>query len=330
MLPWRAPRPAPVAVTPAPPPRPAEPLLTSLVHLAFLLVAVVVVLSAYLRLSTFGLGCAPWPQCYGELGEALAAGEQAGTLVPGHWAGLAHRFIASLLGLVVLALALRALRRPGPVTRWAPWSLLALTVFLAWLGYSTPSPQYPIVALANLAGGFAMLGLLAWMSARLQPPPGQGVGLAAGALGLLGLQVLLGAWVSANFAATACDGWLACGGRWLPAAHWGAAFDPARALSIHAGRVLPGPEQALQLALHRYGGWLVALVLAATGAAALKAGRRAAGWSLLAGGVLEVALAYTALAVRLPVALVVAHNALAAYLVVVLVRLLPLRHEGGP
>lgn len=311
-------------MTPSPGDRHAA-LMATLVHLALVLVAGVVVLSSYLRLSTFGLGCAPWPACYGELEAALAAGERAGSLVPGHWAGLVHRLTASLLGLLVVAMALAALRRPTPATRWAPWLLLGLTLFLAWLGYSTPSPRHPIVALANLAGGFVMLGLLVWMSARLQPPSRAGPALAGLGLGVLAVQVLLGAWVSANFAATACDHWLTCGGRWLPDADWAAAFDPARVLDMQGGRVQAGPAQALQLALHRFGGWLTAAVLGAAGLAAHRTGRPLAGWSLIIGALGELALGYTALAVRLPVALVVAHNALAAWLLAVLVRLLPTR-----
>ena len=43
-----------------------SPLFTRLVYVAFGLMAVVLMLSAYLRLSGAGFGCADWPACYGQ------------------------------------------------------------------------------------------------------------------------------------------------------------------------------------------------------------------------------------------------------------------------
>ncbi len=70
-------------------------LYTLLVFVSIILVLIVVILSAWLRLSGSGLGCAEWPSCYAliktETGgaEALAAAH----LVP-PWATLTHRLVA--------------------------------------------------------------------------------------------------------------------------------------------------------------------------------------------------------------------------------------------
>ena len=85
---------------------------------SLLLVIVLVSLSAYLRLSHSGIGCADWPACYGLIGNAsdsvptvestlerLATETQQAS----SWATPAHRLIASALGLAVLAMALIAI-----------------------------------------------------------------------------------------------------------------------------------------------------------------------------------------------------------------------------
>ena len=122
-------------------------LFTSLVFLALLLTFAAVILSAYLRLESIGLGCADWPGCFGHITQAQPTG-----LVPTSPAGAVHRFTASLLGVVVLVITLMALsgRRPAGVGVLAPLLVFAFTVFLSVLGYSTPSPDLPVVTLGNL------------------------------------------------------------------------------------------------------------------------------------------------------------------------------------
>ena len=76
-----------------------------------ILILAAVLLSAYLRLESIGLGCEDWPGCFGQMPEARDHG-----LVPHSPAGAVHRFTASLLGLIVVAftfLALRGRRPPG-------------------------------------------------------------------------------------------------------------------------------------------------------------------------------------------------------------------------
>src|SRR5689334_1627886 len=69
------------------------------------LVLVVIVSSAYLRLSDAGLSCSDWPACYGAMHHAAEAtsGERA--------ARLAHRFTATGVTAVLIALLTVALRQ---------------------------------------------------------------------------------------------------------------------------------------------------------------------------------------------------------------------------
>ena len=78
------------------------PAFGILVLLATGLMFVVIVLSAYIRLRHNGLGCAPWPDCYGDI--VAPASTPA-------WATITHRLVASALGVVILTLALIALLR---------------------------------------------------------------------------------------------------------------------------------------------------------------------------------------------------------------------------
>ena len=78
------------------------------------LVIVLVSLSAYLRLDHSGIGCEPWPSCYGNIGVAeseVTVSDAYERLLeeaqqPMSWARPLHRLVASVLGIAILALAL--------------------------------------------------------------------------------------------------------------------------------------------------------------------------------------------------------------------------------
>src|SRR5262245_48702786 len=90
-------------------------VLRRLALAAMLLAFCVVVFGAYVRLSDAGLGCPDWPGCYGHVTPAAAEAANAGTAqAPLHvgkaWKEMIHRYGASTLGLVILAIAALALR----------------------------------------------------------------------------------------------------------------------------------------------------------------------------------------------------------------------------
>jgi heme a synthase len=292
------------------------------VLVALLLVLVLTTTSAYIRLSQAGLGCANWPACYGRAVRLPEAGQLLPGDTPLFWARALHRLAASAIGIIlVLIVFLGRQELQGMGARRAAWTVLALAGLLAVLGIVTPS-NLPAVTLGNLLGGMTMVALLWWLHQRGQGESG-GVGwmLLWLALAALALQFALGGMIGARHAALACITLPTCGGNWWPETTDWRLFNPFFGLpASDTGSAALAP---LVMA-HRYGAMLVAAILCALGAGAVRRGARAAslGWVLL--GMLGLQLLLGAVMVlanfRLPLALM--HNLGAALLLGTTVSLL--------
>jgi cytochrome c oxidase assembly protein subunit 15 len=274
---------------------------------------VVVVVGAYVRLSEAGLGCPDWPLCYGRAIPDAMDDARA-------WKEMGHRYLAGTLGILIFVLALAAWR-----TRQSPWlatAIAALVVFQATLGKWTVTLLLkPVIVVAHLAGGMAILGLLVWFfllqgssgTARPARLP------ALLALCVLSIQILLGGWVSANYAALACPDLPLCLGRALPPMDFANAFHVLRELGrTDTGELLP---QAALTAIH-WSHRMFALVVAGVVAwAALRAFKvsRPLGISIAVLLAVQFLLGVANVAFNLPLALAAAHNAGAAALLVSLV-----------
>lgn len=138
--------------------------------------AVVMLVGAWTRLVDAGLGCPDWPGCYGKLlvpdSELATLRHPDAPLEPFKaWVEMLHRYIASLLGLVVLsvvALGWSLRHRPS-----YPWrlSLMLLVVILlqgAFGAFTVTLKLWPQVVTLHLLGGLSVLLLFL---AAFAPPP---------------------------------------------------------------------------------------------------------------------------------------------------------------
>lgn len=304
-------------------------LLRLLAAVGVALVLVVIVSSAYLRLTQAGLSCPDWPACYGRVAQHP---EIVGTAQ--FAARLAHRLAASAVGLVLIALLLiAAARRP----RLKEQTALALAGLLVAVGLATIGAvmsetatriPLPAVTLANLAGGFALLALLSWLWLTTLPAPTpmppyhrRVKVLAAVALLALIVQVVLGALVSAKFAGLACPAFPLCGSD-VPSGALLENLDPFARLAVGAdGAIARPPALAALHWMHRVGAHVVLVCVAFLAVALIRSGTRARHLGMLIASlvVLQVALGATSILAHLPFAIVLAHNFVAALLLAALI-----------
>jgi heme a synthase len=240
---------------------------------------------------------------------------------------------ASLLAIAGEAiLLLAALRWSNVDLARASALTLAVIVFQALLGMWTVTWLLkPAVVMAHLLGGLLTFSLLTWIAWRATDVPIKlvdasrlrrllGIGLA-----LLAVQIALGGWVSANYAALACGtDFPKCVGLWWPPADFREGFVLWRGIGVdYEGGVLDGGSRIAIHFAHR----LMAVLV--TGHLLVVAWRlrRTPGmrnWALLLGGLLiaQVALGIANVKLALPLWTAVLHNAGAALLLFVLVSLL--------
>ena len=237
-----------------------------------------VVLSAYIRLAEVGIGCADWPDCYAQLSVAtekrgVTVLTDAGRDMAHYGARVAHRYIATALGLFVVLIVIISLRQGAARTSGVsiPLAILAVTVFLSLLGYYTPTRSNPLITMGNLLGGMVLLALLWWMMQRevaagqpvlTERPPGARF-LAWLGLLLITMQIVSGGWSSANYASANCPELLSCQKSAWTMAQMGEAFNPFRKIELKAtGQVVRSDNLAALSVAHRYLAILIAAYLA--------------------------------------------------------------------
>src|SRR4051812_2285761 len=132
----------------------------------------VVVLGGYTRLSNSGLGCPDWPGCFGHVAPTGAAEHYATDAdVRKAWVEMIHRYAASTLGLIILAIAVLSFlaRRERGVRVWYGVALLALVLFQGLLGALTVTWLLkPLIVTGHLLGGLTTFALLLWLWLSLQ------------------------------------------------------------------------------------------------------------------------------------------------------------------
>lgn len=305
---------------------------------ATVLTVLVVVLGAYTRLTHAGLGCPDWPGCYGFIGVPMSEHKQAiaearfpdaPVEVAKGWYEMIHRYFAGALGLVILGLAVHALRHrrlaAQPVK--LPLAVLALVTLQAAFGMWTVTLKlWPQVVTAHLLGGFATLSLLFLLTLRLSGrfPPLDVTprlrALAAAALVLVIGQIALGGWVSSNYAAVACVDLPTCHGEWWPAMDFANGFHLTQHIGPNylGGQLDSDARTAIHMS-HRIGAVLVTLVLLALAWLLKQHAQPRLAALLIVALLVQVSLGISNVVFHLPLLVAVAHNLGGAALLLTLV-----------
>lgn len=308
-----------------------------LATVGILLALVVIVLGAWVRLTDAGLGCPDWPGCYGAMvvPESPVAIESANEAWPEQplergkaWREMIHRYAAGLLGFLILAMAVIAVRRRDEPGQPAvlPLILLGLVIFQALLGMWTVTLLLkPIVVTAHLLGGMATLGLLAWLALgptrKLRNPLSSYVTVA---LAVLSLQIALGGWTSANYAGLGCPDFPTCQNELWPDMNFSQGFVLWRELGVnYEGGLLGNAARTAIHMAHRLGAMLSSIILLTMAFHALRRDRdRRIKWAASLVGftlVLQITLGIAIVQMSLPLSLATAHNGMAALLLLAVI-----------
>ena len=297
----------------------------------------VVSVGAYTRLADAGLGCPDWPGCYGFLTvpDQIEDVELAETRYPGApvefvkaWWEMGHRYIAGALLVLVFSMLVMAYRgREREDTPLALASVLMVIILCqaAFGAWTVTLKLWPQVVTAHLLGGFTTLSLI-WLLFLRQGGFSQIVAalpaptlLARVAFAVVVLQIMLGGWVSSNYAALACYDFPSCDGTYAPPMDLQQGFNIFQSVGPnYLGGIMTSEARTAIHWVHRIGAIIVLLVV---GGLVVQVVRQVAivGYALLAALVAQITLGILNVVWVLPLLNATAHNTVGALLLLVLV-----------
>ena len=312
------------------------------------LAVVVVALGAFTRLVDAGLGCPDWPACYGHLlwptdAVAIELANQAYPDMPVDvsktWPEMVHRYFAASLGLVTIILLYWVARyRTRGQSLTLPILLVVIVVIQGLFGMWTVTLKlWPQVVTAHLLGGFTTLALLWLLVLQLEHQPWRIDSLhwpgiqrlrPWAVLGLLIVivQIALGGWTTANYAAVACPDFPTCQGQRWPAMDFAKGFDIFQHIGPnYLGGTLDNASRIAIHISHRLGAVVTASYLLLFAWVLYRSSTmqrvHTIAVVLTATIVLQILLGVANIVFNFPVAVAVAHNIVGALLLLVVVTL---------
>ncbi len=244
-----------------------------------------------------------------------------------------HTTSLILVALGEFILLVQAIRWSNSDAARLSTSILMVIVFQAMLGMWTVIWLVkPIIVMSHLLGGLLTFSLLTWLAWQSTPDRQLVQGVAPKlrvllwiGLALLTIQIALGGWTSANYAALACgNDFPTCQGQWWPEHDFKEAFVLWRGIGVdYEGGVLDGAARVAIQLTHRAMAVLVFGHLLFVGVRMIMThGLRYWGFVLVILLSSQVALGISNVVLNLPLWTAVAHNAGAAALLFVIVGLL--------
>lgn len=233
-----------------------------IVFLTWFLTLDLIMFGAFVRLTDSGLGCPDWPGCYGSvtpigaldsIREAVKVMPDGPVTLPKAWIEMIHRYVGALLGfliIMIVALGWRNRAVLGYSPKLAIATLVAVCIQGAFGAWTVTHLLMPAVVTAHLFGGMTLLGMMTWLAARERTYAKPAAATLTyrlwaifGVL-LLAVQIVLGGWVSTNYAALACMDFPTCHGSWIPEMDMRNGFSVVRGLGE-----MPNGEMISQTAL---------------------------------------------------------------------------------
>lgn len=250
-----------------------------------------VLFGAFTRLTDSGLGCPDWPGCYGHVSpvgasEAIATAQTAMPTGPvtfkKSWIEMIHRYLAMLVGILILTLAAFTWRTERSLWVWPSLTLVWVCVQGAFGALTVTMKLFPLIVTLHLLGGMLLLVLLMVQLVRQRHASNlathQAVPIWLYVLTFICfisvlIQTGLGAWVSSNYAVLACDTYPQCQNSWWPDMNMDKAFELWRGLGLDAdGQALPFQALTAIHMVHRWHAVLPALLLLLVAAGWFQAG----------------------------------------------------------
>jgi cytochrome c oxidase assembly protein subunit 15 len=315
---------------------------------ALILAFIVIVVGAYVRLSNAGLGCPDWPGCYGQITapDNFEEIKKASETFPNSqidsskaWKEMFHRYLASTLGLLILAMAFFAWKnRTQPDQQfYLPLTLVGLVIFQGLLGMWTVTLLLkPAIVTMHLVTGLLTLSLLLWtvlkhkqaFSGKIKDNKQTNALIknwAKLALIILAIQIFLGGWTSTNYVALYCPDFPTCQNEWWPETNFSEAFTFIKEIGVnYEGGTLSNDAGVTVHIMHRLGA-LISLIFIGSLALLLRKNKnkvlRNISYLILGFLLIQISLGIANVLMFLPVQLAVSHNAFAALLLLSLVTL---------
>ena len=236
--------------------------LQALTVLTLFLTFDLVLFGAFTRLTDSGLGCPDWPGCYGSASPVgaradIAAAQEAmptGPVTHGKaWVEMIHRYLATGVGVLIIVLTVatwlqwRRARADSTVSPpvmspwWPTFTLVWVCLQGAFGALTVTMKLFPAIVTLHLMGGLVLLALLCAQAVRhtqavrgvppavLAAPLRWGVAITGA---LVALQIVLGGWVSTNYAVLACTTFPTCQGSWWPVMDFAQGFQLWRPLGL--------------------------------------------------------------------------------------------------
>ena len=297
----------------------------------------VVSLGAWTRLVDAGLGCPDWPGCYGFAIFPMTETEiaQANELYPERKFEIekaipevVHRYFAGFLGLLIIGIFIMSLylKPYNSLVTKLTGAVVVLVLCQSTFGYLTVSLKlWPQVVTMHLLGGFATTTLLFLTYMKLKDldtgssePYGvskKNFNLLNFAFPVLVAQIILGVWLSSNYAAFACPDFPLCQGQILPDSDFRMGFNFMQSIGPDylGGKLDHQSRTAIHL-VHRLGAILVTFYFVALIASFYSEKLKKYSGVLSFFLLLQLLLGISNIIYRLPLYVAIAHNLGALFL----------------